>query len=179
MTLIELVLVLGILALAFGMLASTLMANSRQRSINRDSALAAEAARGVFEEMMNADFDVIFALYNSDPSDDPGGAGSAPGSRFDVPGLSPLPNSPDGMEGLVVVPQLKVAADEWALREDFVDDEMGMPRDLNGDSIIDALDHRRDYLLLPVRVELEWQGRFGPRKMSVSVMLADVRKAGR
>jgi hypothetical protein len=178
MTLIELVLVLGILALAFGMLSSTLMANSRQRSVNRESAAAAEAARGVFEDMMNVDFEDVFATYNADPADDPGGAGTAPGDRFDVIGLSALEASPDGMEGQVVLPALTFLPDEWELREDFVDEDLGMPRDLNGDSIIDDLDHADDYLILPVRVELEWMGRFGPRRMSVSVILADVRKAG-
>jgi hypothetical protein len=177
MTLLELVLVLGILALAFGMLSSTLMANSRQRSVNRESAAAAEAARGIFEEMMNADFEDVFALYNADPADDPGGAGTAPGDRFDVPSLSALEGSPDGFEGQVVLPALSLLSGECELREDFVDEELGMPRDLNGDSIVDDLDHAADYLVLPVRVELEWMGRFGPRQMSVSVMLADVRKA--
>ena len=177
MTLIELVLVLGILALAFGMLTSTMMSNSRQRSVNRESAAAAEAARTLFEEMMNADFEDLFALYNADPTDDPGGVGTAPGGRFGVSQLTPLETSPDGLVGQVVLPALTFLPDEWELREDFEDEELGLPRDLNGDSIIDDLDHREDYLILPVRVELEWSGRFGPRRMSVSVIMADVRKA--
>jgi len=176
MTLIELVLVLGILALAFGMLSSTLMANSRQRSVNRESAAAAEAARGVFEEMMNAPFEDVWALYNADPNDDPGGPGTAPGERFDVPGLSSLEPAPGTLEGRVVLPALTFLGGQWELREDFVDEELGLPRDLNGDSIVDDVDHGDDYLILPVRVELEWMGRFGPRQMSVSVILADVRK---
>ena len=176
MTLIELVLVLGILAMAFGMLSSTMIANSRQRSVNRESAMAAGAARDLFEEILNEQHGEVYALYNADPNDDPGGAGSAPGNRFAIAGLSPLPETPDGLVGEVVFPALSPEAGEWELREDFVDDDLGMPRDLNGDSIVDDLDHADDYLILPVRIELEWQGRFGARRMSVSMMLANIRK---
>lgn len=178
MSLVEVVLVLGILAVAFGMLSTTLIANNRTQEINRDSARSAEAARVLFETMRNLDFTDIYATYNSDPEDDPDGAGTAPGVDFGVAGLDVLPGDPDGMVGRIVLPELEVDA-VWQLREDVVDADLGLPRDLNGDTIIDDEDHSLDYLVLPVRLELEWQGRFGPRRMTVSAMFTDFRRRER
>jgi len=176
MTMVELVLVIGILAMAFGMLTSTMVANDRQRQINRESALAAEAARDVFERMRNAEFGELFATYNANPADDPGGAGSAPGNTFSVPGLELPAGSPRAAVGEIVMPALAPGGGAWELREDVVDEALGLPRDLDGDSLIDDRNHAFDYMLLPVRVELEWDGLYGPRRLSVSVLMADIRK---
>ena len=43
---------------------------------------AAIRASGVLEQMRNAEFSEVFALYNNNASDDPGGAGTVP-ARFD------------------------------------------------------------------------------------------------
>ena len=176
MSLIEVVLVMGILATAFGMLSTTLMANNRTRSINRDTALSAEAARVVFESMRNLDFRNLYASYNVQPEDDPGGAGTAPGATFGVEGLRGLDTNPPGVVGRIVFPEVLIEG-EWQLREDLVDADLGLPRDLNGDTFLDEGDHSLDYLVLPVRIELEWEGRFGPRRMTVSAMFTDFRRA--
>ena len=176
MTVVELVLVLGILGMAFGMLTSTLVANARQRHINRETALAVEAARDIFERMRNEDFDQVFALYNAQAADDPAGAGSAPGNVFDVPELRLPPGSQRRAVGEIVLPALQTDTGTWQLREDFDDAELGLPRDLNGDAIVDDLDHAFDCMLLPVRVELEWEGLYGARRLSVSTLLADFRR---
>ncbi len=169
--------VLGILTVAFGMFSTTMMANNRSRIINRDTTLSAEGARVVFETMHNLDFGDLFTSFNADPEDDPGGVGTAPGLNFAVIGLDPLAGDPDGFVGRIVFPEMVVEATS-ELREDFVDATLGLPRDLNGDSMIDDQDHALDYLILPVRVEIEWEGRFGPRRMQISTMLTDIRKAG-
>ena len=176
MTLVELVLVMGILAMAFGMLTSTMVANGRQRQINRESAVAAEAARNIFEAMRNLEFDELFALYNGNPADDPAGAGTAVGNFFAVPGLEVPDGSGRPAVGQVVLPALVTVGTTEQLREDQVDAGLGMPRDLNGDSIVDDRDHAFDYMLLPVRVELAWEGLYGPREFSISIILADFRK---
>ena len=174
---VELVLVLGILGMAFGMLTSTMVANARQRHINRETAIAVEAARDLFERMRDEDFDQIFALYNAQAADDPAGAGSAPGNTFDVAELSLPPGSERPAVGVIVLPALQTLGGTWQLREDFDDAELGMPRDLNGDSIVDDGDHAFDSMLLPVRVELEWEGVYGPRRLSVSTLFADFRRS--
>ena len=170
--------VLGILAVSFGMFSTTMIANNRTRSINRDTALSAEAARVIFETMRNLDTSELYALYNSVPGDDPGGAGTAPGADFAVLGLDPVPGDADGMVGRICLAE-RLAGGRWQLREDVIDPALGLPRDLNGDSIIDDLDHAQDYLVFPVRVELDWQGRFGARHMTVSTMLTRFRRTSR
>ena len=172
MTLVELVLVLGVLALAFGMLTTTLVAGDRQRQVNRESATAAEAARDIFERMRNEDFDELYALYNENPDDDPGGVGTAPGNLFAVPGLEVPFGSQRPMVGEIVMPTVTDGT-IWQLREDLVDAQLGLPRDLNGDSVVDDSDHAFDYMLLPVRVELQWEGLYGPRTFSIQLLLAD------
>ena len=97
----------------------------------------------------NLQSDFIWALYNADPADDPGGAGTAPGAAFDVAGLAPQLGDPDGMVGQVVFPEVA-----GALREDVADERLGAPRDLNLDGAVDAANHAGDYRVLdrvPVR----------------------------
>lgn len=178
MTLIEVVMVLGILAVAFGMFSTTMVASNRTRSINRDTALAAEAARKVFEAMRNLNQGQLYQLYNSMPADDPGGEGTAPGPEFAILGLDALPGDLDGMVGHITLAE-RLVDGNWQLREDVIDPALGLPRDLNGDSVLDELDHALDYLVFPVRIELDWQGRFGPRHMTVSTMLTRFRKGRR
>lgn len=168
--------VMGILAVAFGMFSTTMVASNRTRSINRDTALAAEAARVIFETMRNLNPADLYALYNSMPADDPGGEGTGPGANFAVPGLYPLAGDPDGMVARIRLAERK-DLDAWQLREDVIDPALGLPRDLNGDSMIDDLDHAQDYLVFPVRIELDWEGRYGARRMTVSTMFTRFRKA--
>ena len=47
-----------------------------------------------------------------------------------------------------------------------------MPRDLNGDSLIDDLNHASDYIVLPVHVQIRWRGSFGPRKYDLYTQIA-------
>jgi len=192
-TLLEVMIVLSILVFVVSVFHGMILANQGLRETNRQNAIAAEAARVIVEEMRSQDFRQVYALYDSDPSNDPGGAGTAPGSRFAVSGLRPLASSPDGLQGevvfpskLVVVPQTNATAQEvgtggttttttteWRLLETYEDEGLGMPRDLNGDSIIDDLDHSQDYIILPVRVRVEWQGNHGSRSLEISTMLVD------
>lgn len=64
----------------------------------------------------------------------------------------------------------------WELREDYQDEALGMPRDLSGDNLVDAVDHGSDYLLLPVLVRIEWQARHGPSSHEVYTILTDFRR---
>ena len=217
--------VFTILVVSASLFARIVAATSQLREVNRESAVAAEAARVVIEQMHNRPFEDVFALYNPDPADDPGGVGTAPGSRFAVVGLEPLPGSA-GTHLEVILPALapetpsqldgtkwylseeeRLAGGKggggkggggggegggggsegggpggapepefWELREDYHDPELGLPRDLNGDSIIDAEDHAEDYILLPVLIRVEWAGRFGPRTYDTHTMLAEFRQ---
>ena len=51
------------------------------------------------------------------------------------------------------------------------DASLGMPRDLNGDGVIDSEDHAGDYVLLPVKVRVNWRGITGDRSFEVCTVL--------
>jgi hypothetical protein len=133
----------------------------------------------MLERMLDTPFADRYALYNEDPLDDPGGAGSAPGSRFDVPGLPSVPGTPGGMAGTIRFPAVNVGtplAPVWELREDLVDPRLSMPRDLDSDFRVDALDHSGDYTRLPVEVRVEWQGRAGRQDYRLVTLMVEVRR---
>ncbi len=172
MTMVEVMISVVILTLCCGMLTSTLTSTNVYKQTNRERMIAVEAARGVLEDMHNWNFGAVFATYNQDPADDPGGAGTAPGKHFSVPGLDPVDGDPDGFVGEIFMP-----ADSAPLLENTVYESLGMPRDLNGDIAIDALDHSADHLILPVRIVLEWKGRGGNRKFELCTLLSALENA--
>ena len=116
-------------------------------------------------------FREVFACYNADPGDDLGLTIAARGPNFTVVGLDVQTGDPDGFCGRVLFPSVAPGGAE-ELREDFVDAGLNMPRDLNGDGMVDALDHGDDYVLLPVRVRVEWRGISGPRQIELETMLS-------
>jgi len=157
-TLIEVLVVLAILTVAVGYMARTVGSVGRLGPVSRETGRAVDAARATVEQLRSGEFAQIFFNYNADPADDPGGAGSSPGSDFVAFGLSPQGGDLDGMVGRIRFPVIGAE-----LREDLVDADLGMPRDLNGDGAIDALDHSGDYQILPFSIVLEWTGKTGDR----------------
>jgi prepilin-type N-terminal cleavage/methylation domain-containing protein len=149
-TLIEMLMVVTVLTVAMSMLVRTLVSAAKLEPVLDENETAAEAARSQIEAMRNHPFAEVFARYDDDILDDPGGPGSAPGSRFHVPELEPL--APGGFVGHVEFPTI-----EGQLREDVNDDSLTMPRDLNGDGVVDSLNHAGDRILLPVKVVVEWK----------------------
>ncbi|MFT5285372.1 MAG: type II secretory pathway pseudopilin PulG [Planctomycetota bacterium] len=175
-TLLESVIALAVMMVAVSMYSTMVVSSSRQRVMNHDFPAASQAVRVVLENMRNEELQNIFALYNSDPADDPDGPGTAPGNRFEVSGFKALEESPDGLVGTINFPTFTNVDGIPELREDDVDEELGMPRDLNGDSIVDDLNHADDYILLPIKVEVDWQGKYGPRHIELFTMFAEIRK---
>lgn len=179
LTMVELSVVLVVLLVAVSIYSNTLAATARQRVMQRESALAAEGARTQIERMLNTPFGERYALFNADPSDDPAGAGSAPGARFAVPGLPTVPGTLGGMAGTVRFPALNVGSADapvWELREDVVDAALSMPRDLDSDFRVDALDHADEYTRLPVEVLVEWQGRIGRQRYRLISLMVELRR---
>lgn len=170
-TFVELSVVLVILLTAILIFSSTVSGISRQRTVNRETTLAVAAARNVLETLRAEEFAEVFALYNADPADDPGGAGIAPGPRFAVAGLEAAPDAPDGLQGEIVFPTAVDPVDGLELREDVELRVLGMPRDLSGDSIIDELDHAGDYFILPALVRIRWTGKSGLRQYEIATQL--------
>jgi len=179
LTLVELSVVLVVLLVAVSIYSNTLAATARQRVMQRESAIAAEAARTELERMLNTPFRQRYALFNADPLDDPGGPRTAPGARFAVAGLPAIAGTPGGMAGEIRFPVLNVgsaAAPAWELREDVDDPALSMPRDLNSDFRVDALDHAENYTRLPVEVVVEWQGRVGRQRYRLISLMVEIRR---
>lgn len=175
-TFVELAVAMTILLAALLIFSSVVGSMARQRAVNRETALAIAAARNMLETLRSEAFGQVYALYNADPGDDPGGPNTAPGRRFAVAGLGAVPDALDGLQGEVVFP----TADGLAgpeLREDVELRALGMPRDLSGDNVIDTRDHRNDYFILPVRVEVRWSGRSGVRQYEMCTQLCSYRKS--
>ena len=179
LTMVELSVVLVVLLVAVSIYSNTLAATARQRVMHRESALAADAARTMLERMLDTPFAERYALFNTDPLDDPDGPGSAPGSRFAVPGLPSLPGVAGGLAGSIRFPAVNVgtsAAPAWQLREDVADSALSMPRDLDSDFRVDALDHAGDYTRLPVEVRVDWQGRVGAQGYRLISLMVEIRR---
>lgn len=204
LTVVEVVVALSVLVVAVSIFCQMLVSTSRMRTMNRESLLAADAARVAIERLRNEPFSQVWRLYNENPADDPGGAGTGPGARFAVDGLDAIEGAPAGMVGRYVFPTRVTqglqgtgvggvqlgggkaaksgtsggagAVTTYELREDLQDASLGLPRDLDGDNVIDDENHALDYLVLPVRIELEWQSGSGVRRFSITTQLTDFRR---
>lgn len=167
MTLMEVMVSVLILTVAVQILSSILSASISYTTMKEERGLAIQGAMNVIEEMHATPFPDIFVCFNQAPGDDPDGAGTAHGHQFDVPGLDPV----DGQQfvGTIRMPEFR-----GTFKETIEDDTLGMPRDVNGDFLLDDDDHADDYLILPVEVIVRWKGRYGDRSLSVGTQLADV-----
>jgi prepilin-type N-terminal cleavage/methylation domain-containing protein len=173
MTLIEVmvamsVLVVGLLAYTRAVAAAALAART-----TRETTLATEAAWRVIESMRaEQNFNQVFSQYNTSAADDLGGGVVSPGANFAVPGLQAVPGDPDGLPGEIVFPTTTVAG-VVQLREDVVNVKLGPPRDLNGDGVIDGINHAANYQLLPVLVRVRWRGAAGNGLVELPTMISN------
>lgn len=165
---------IGSTLLVFGMVGvfNSLYATNRLKTTIEERALAAEAASSLAETFYGVEFGELWATYNADPSDDPRGTGTAPGARFAVEGLKPIASRKDGLQGRIEFPTLTTSG-RFELREDMQDERLGMPRDLNGDGVIDTADHAGDYDVLPIRIVVEWQSARGDSTLAVNLTMVD------
>ncbi len=83
--------------------------------------------------------------------------GGIPGNTFPVQDLTPW----DGQE---TVGSVWVVTDE-TLTDAELGVHLGMPRDLNGDGVVNSNDVRSDATLLPVVVRLRWMSQAGRREI--------------
>ena len=170
MTLIEVTVAMFILFVALGATLGTISTFSALEQSNRESTVAQIAARSALEQLQATSFAQIFATFNTDPNDDPAGVGTAPGPGFAVAGLDPQDGDPDGLVGRIMLPFVPGAP--TVLRENLVDPSFGLPRDLDGDGAVDGGDRAGDYLVLPVRIRIEWTGPSGNRSSEVQALIA-------
>ena len=167
-TLLEILISLVVFMLAAGAAISSLVSAMTLGRINRETSRAVDAAQSVVEQLQGeAIFSEVFYRFNATTADDPA-TGVSPGWNFAVPGLNVQPGDPDGFVGQILFPGNGVE-----LREDFIDPELGMQRDLNGDTNIDNANHAADYNVLPVRIRIDWAGARGNRRVEIITVLAN------
>ena len=167
----EVMIAMVIMTVCVYLLSSTITATIMHSDSARETVIACRAAGNLLERMRHEPFEDLFALYNAAPADDPGGVGTAPGRNFDVPELTSLPTDADGLVGEVILP-----AAGLNLFEDLQIPEFDLPRDLNGDIVVDAADHSGDYVILPVKVRLQWIGKAGRRNFEMYTSFVELEK---
>jgi type II secretory pathway pseudopilin PulG len=167
-SLVEVVAAFVLLIVGGGGVVSMLVATRKLETTNREVLLATTAAEAMLERLKATEFDRVYALFNDRPGDDPG-PGPAPGANFDVPFLTPRADDTDGMPGRILFPKRA-----GAIREDFDDVRLGMPRDLDMNGVIDAFDHSADCKVLPVCVQVLWSGVTGQGRVELFLTLTEM-----
>ena len=167
LTLLELAMAIAVMIVGVSALASTVVTGSALNQVSHETEIARKAIATQIDAMRNTQFSQVFATYNGVGTDDPAGLNTAPGRTFAVPGLTPLAGAPGGVAGLITFPSVGPT-----LFENAVDTVLGMPRDLNLDGAVDAVDHAGDYMILPVRVRVQWMGAAGPRTIELQTQLS-------
>jgi hypothetical protein len=170
-SLVEVAVLAVLLLVAIGGLSGAVLSSLRLSESSEQTARADQAAHLLAAELRAVPFEELFRRYNATPGDDPGLAGSAPGSAFDVLGLTPRSDDPDGRVGRLIFPVALDVGGNEVLDENVVDERLGMPAglDLNGDGVLG--DASADYTLLPGRVVLEWTGAGGARSYELALLL--------
>lgn len=164
-TLIEVLVAGAFIAVAACGMSAVLAGSMSLTAVNKETAQARTAARRMLEELQNVPPGDVFSTFNTVTTDDPYGAATAPGSIFSIQ-MKPAAIQVSGMTGTIIFPE-----NLGELREDMKDPNLGMPRDLNGDGVIDSDNHAKDYLLLPVRIRVEWRGMTGEREYEIHTVL--------
>ena len=159
------VLMTAVVGFSYGLASSTSLGRA-----TREQGIAREGARTQIEQMRVVEFENVLACFDDFAGNNPVGV-AAPGANFDVMGLTPRPDDPDGRVGQIVFP-LNEAGE---LREDLDFPRLGMPRDLTGEGDVDGLDHFGEYRVLPVLVRLEWRGAAGDATFEVVTILKEMR----
>jgi len=157
-TLIEVVVSGVIIVLAVAMLVTSLQYCSRASQTAREKTMALNGARSMLETLRSMSVKHIFLTY---------GPGGAVGPDFDVEGLRAADGDGDGHCGLVTV---------------YTDESenvprVGLPRDLNGDGDADdsGADVTDNYWLVPVRVDVGWQGVSGSSSVTLYAIIGQRR----
>jgi len=171
-SLVEVSVAMCVMVVALSALVSSLVASSGMHRVSSETAIAQRAAVQLLEQMQGAPFAEIYRAYNATTADNAGLTIAPPGANFAVAGLDPAPGDVDGVCGEIQFPDVDVAG-VLQLREDAVDADLGMPRDLDLDAVVDGANHSTDYVLLPVRILVRWRGVSGVRELELESVLCE------
>jgi type II secretory pathway pseudopilin PulG len=167
-TLVELMIALGVIAVALMGLVSVILHTTKSNAVMRENLVAMRAAEQKIEEMRAVDFYSIFTDYTT-----VSGGADLRTPTFQVTGLLPVP-------GATVVGKIIFPSDAYPnpggtqLLENMTSELMGVPQDmdLNGSSVIESGVNLATiggplgaYDMLPVMIQLDWQSIHGRRSL--------------
>jgi prepilin-type N-terminal cleavage/methylation domain-containing protein len=164
-TMVELSISMVVLLVAVGGTLSSISSTAVLGDSARETTLAYLEAQRTLERLRGEEFGQLFALYNDDPADDPAGNATASGAGFAVGGLGPVEGDADGRVGRILFP----VDGAGRLHEDVL--FAGRQHDLDADGSIGSADVSGNYVLLPLRVRVEWNGRSGNRYVELQTVL--------
>ena len=182
-SLVEVMISMTVVSVAMVGVMGSISSSSSLADANRETSVAYRAVQRTLEQIQGSSFEDVWALYNRDEGDDPLGVGSAPGANFDVAGLEAREDDPDGSVGRITFPISLGGGPSIVLLDDLdepgfnlrTDRPTGLLRDYDDHvDVSDAagIDPSQGYLLLPVRIQLEWSGASGDRSIAVETILA-------
>lgn len=145
-TVIEVMASVGLLTIGFLGLATGIVANSRAYEGAREDAQAIHALRKMAETIRGTAFAEVAVRWT--------------GYGFVVPEI--------GATGTVTVFVNETDSSTEARK-------LGLPRDLDGDGAATRTNVSASYQLLPLKVEVTWNGRQGPKSESLHFLLAEER----
>ena len=168
-TLVELMVSFSVLLVVLLGFSRMLLSSRMASSTTHEATLAKEAARSMVEVLQASPLRTIYARYNSDAMDDPGGGLVSPGAAFDVRGLEAPLDDADGRVGQILFPELN-----GELTENLNVSQYGWTDlDLNGDGDHDDANVSLDYQFLPVLVRVSWLGAGGPGSVEFKTLIAN------
>jgi hypothetical protein len=159
-TLLEVVIALSAMTIGLMTALKCIGSSLHLERVNRESTLGIAEAKRLLGEVRGETEARLLATYDDDKSNDPDGAGTAPGRVVPLPGLGWSGANASG-SCTVLLPYDNAGN----LREDLDLPELGLPRDLDGDGLVDSADHSTDAIFLPVAVRVEWTGAQGQRQI--------------
>lgn len=169
-TILEVMVAAAVLATALMGVLAALIAADTQVAVSQEHTVAMESARQMLEQLQGLPLAEVVRRYDTLATDDPGGAGTAPGSRFAVPGLQPVAGAPAGMCGTVLFPGSD--GPTGCVDETVVNAIWATPRDLDGNGLeTDAAVAPGDVLVLPVTIRVRWQGTMGEQTIEIHAFL--------
>jgi len=167
--LVDICVALVILAGSLGILVGTVVSGIRMSRSDEDLAQANQALRMTLARFNALTPQQVFAICNTDQSDDLDGYTSA-----DYLGVAPHTLTDRHGAALSIAITFPTAdGAPGVVREDLDLPALGLPRDLNADGVIDSNDHSGDFVLLPVALTLDWESSAGPQHVQMATILSD------
>jgi type II secretory pathway pseudopilin PulG len=168
-TLVQVTMTAAILAIGILGLSAVIAQSVRLTAINQETVRARQASNMMLEEIRSLPFSEVYSMVRASGTESEMSDYMLNGETFEVPTIG-LPTVSGGMTGHIEFPTSGSGLD---LCESTVDASLGMPMDLNGDGEIDDEGHAADYVLLPVRIRVEWEGIAGARQVEIYTVLRD------